>query len=518
MSSCFRSFKRNRTNRCIRGLSDQNENSAPTIVLRRPVTCFLPSLLTPSRFPLEIDDMTLARLFLALWLIPALAVGDESQVVPLWPGSVPGSEGKKGPEKIVEQSKGAKHDRRVSSIHQPSLTVYLPPREKATGAAIVICPGGGHRVLAIDHEGYEVGQWLAGQGIAGFVLKYRLASEAGSSYTVDVHAMADVQRAIRLVRAHANEWGVDPHRVGLMGFSAGGELAILGGTKFDAGNHNSSDPVDRLGCRPDFLIPIYPGFRGPEFHVSKETPPTFMAVASNDKRCAGICVRLYQELAKAEVPAELHIYTRGGHGFGMHDRPMPVTRWTARLKEWLDDSGFTRPVKDSAAAVQPLGAVRGQPIALRTPVARCAPRQQPARSPKPNAVSPPAARIKAPKGFQVELLYSVPQETQGSWVNMTVDPKGRLIVSDQYGKLYRVTLPPIGRQGRGDRRRADRRADRRGPGPALGLRQPVRGRQPRPAIRQRAVPRHATPTATTGSTRSSCCARSTAAASTARTR
>ena len=135
-----------------------------------------------------------------------------------------------------------------------------------------------------------------------------------------------------------------------MGFSAGGELAILAGTKFDAGRADASDAVDRLGSRPDFLMPIYPGFRGTEFNVTKETPPTFMAVADNDKRCADTCVRFYQSLVKAGVPAELHIYARGGHGFGMHDRPLPVTGWTARLKDWLADSGYTTQVKAPQAA------------------------------------------------------------------------------------------------------------------------------------------------------------------------
>ena len=242
----------------------------------------------------------------------------------------------------------------------------------------MICPGGGHRVLAIDHEGYEVAHWLASQGVAGFVLKYRLANEEGSSYKVDVHALADVRRAIRLVRSRAKEWGVDPHRVGLMGFSAGGELAILAGTKFEAGQPDASDPIDRLSSRPDFLMPIYPGFRGTEFHVTKETPPTFMAVADNDKRCAGICVRFYQALVKAGVSAELHIYARGGHGFGMHDRPMPVTSWTARLKDWLDDSGFTARIKAPArrcgrrsSACRPPGAGSPRPPLLhRRPASR----------------------------------------------------------------------------------------------------------------------------------------------------
>ena len=151
--------------------------------------------------------MMVPRLLLALLMLPSLAFADESQVVPLWPGGPPGHEGKTANE---EKISGKTHHRLVSSIHEPSLTVFLPSQEKATGAAVVICPGGGHRYLAIDHEGYDVARWLASQGVAGFVLKYRLANEEGSSYKVDVHALSDARRAVRLVRARAKEWLVDP--------------------------------------------------------------------------------------------------------------------------------------------------------------------------------------------------------------------------------------------------------------------------------------------------------------------
>jgi acetyl esterase/lipase len=257
--------------------------------------------------------------------------------VPLWPHDAPGSEGRSGDEKIVGK------ERHVSNIHKPSLTPFLPPKAKANGAALVICPGGGHRSLSIDHEGYDVARWLNERGIAGFVLKYRLANEPGSTYKVDVDALADVRRAVRLVRSRAAEWGVDPARLGVMGFSAGGDLAMLSGTRFENGHADAVEPIDRLDSRPDFLVLIYPGFRPNTIHVTKETPPTFLMVADDDRFCAPGTVEFYQELRKAGVSGELHVYARGGHGFGMHNRPLPVTGWTARLHDWMDDRGYLKP-------------------------------------------------------------------------------------------------------------------------------------------------------------------------------
>jgi len=281
-------------------------------------------------------------LFVAL-MLPALGFGaDEPPVIPLWPSGAPGSEGKTEPEVVVEQAKNGGHDRRVSRIHNPSLTVYLPPREKATGAAVVICPGGGHRVLAIDHEGHEVARWLNSIGVAGFVLKYRLARTEGAGYKVEVHALQDAQRAIRLVRSRAGEWGIDPKRVGMMGFSAGGELTALAGTRFEPGSEGASDPIDRLSSRPDFLVLVYPGGRPESFNVTKETPPAFLIVADDDRISAARTSATYAALKKAGVSAELHIYARGGHVFGMRNRPVPVSQWTNRLQDWMDDRGLLK--------------------------------------------------------------------------------------------------------------------------------------------------------------------------------
>lgn len=173
----------------------------------------------------------LLRVCLPLLLFPIGGFADDlPQAIPLWPDGAPGSEGNSGLAEIVDRADG-KFD--VSGVHQPSITPYLPSADKATGAAVVIAPGGGHRVLCLGHEGYSLGQWMADHGLAAFVLKYRLAEEEGSTYTVDDHALVDTQRAIRLVRSRAKEWQIDPARVGVMGFSAGGELAALAGMRHD---------------------------------------------------------------------------------------------------------------------------------------------------------------------------------------------------------------------------------------------------------------------------------------------
>jgi endo-1,4-beta-xylanase len=273
------------------------------------------------------------RKTLLLWLLAATST--LASEVPLWPSGAPGSEGFTGKE--VVDARGM-----VSNIHNPTLTLYLPPKEEATGAAVVICPGGGHRYLAIDHEGHDAAKWLASIGVAGFVLKYRLARAEGSTYKVDVHALEDGQRAIRMVRNRAQEWGVDPARVGMMGFSAGGEVTALAATRFDAGVEGATDPVDRLSSRPDFQVLVYPGIRVDTLNITKDTPPTFLISANDDRRPSRSNVDFYLALVQAGVPAELHIYARGGHGFGMRDRKVPVSSWTARLQEWMTDSGFLR--------------------------------------------------------------------------------------------------------------------------------------------------------------------------------
>jgi acetyl esterase/lipase len=255
----------------------------------------------------------------------------------LWPKGAPGSEGVTAKEQWLPSKDGF---HRVTNVHNPSITVFLPPKIKATGAAFVICPGGGHSHLAMDLEGSQVAERLNRMGIAAFVLKSRLAKTEGYHYEVEVHSLQDAQRALRLVRSRAKEWNVDPARVGIMGFSAGGGIAALIETRFDAGKPDAADPIDRLSSRPDFAVLGYPGLRGLQVTVAKDTPPTFIVV-NNDDALAPFSTEYYIALKKAGVPAELHIYTKGGHGFGMTGRTpafaqLPVSGWPDRLLEWMN--------------------------------------------------------------------------------------------------------------------------------------------------------------------------------------
>ncbi len=268
--------------------------------------------------------------------------------VPLWPHGASGSEALAAKPEVTAPPSGPYDSVKISSIHNPSLLVYLPPKEKATGAAMVVAPGGGHRFLSIDTEGTNVAEWLNSIGVAAFVLKYRLAREEGSPYKVEVEAYADTQRAIRTVRARAQDWNVNPSQVGIMGFSAGGELAVLASTKFDAGRVDSADPVERQSSRPDFQILIYPGIRAETVDVPKDAPPAFLLCADNDKGPSTAIPAVYLALKKAGIPAELHVYASGGHGFGYQPndkRPNVIyATWVARLQDWMADVGMS-PVK-----------------------------------------------------------------------------------------------------------------------------------------------------------------------------
>ena len=285
----------------------------------------------------------IARLFRVCILLSGLALAAERGAeIRLWPNGAPGSEGETAPE-VFEGSDHPELPKRFTAVHYPSIYVFLPPAAKANGAAVVVAPGGGHSQLVIDKEGYEIADWLNANGIAAFVLKYRLARAQGSHYTVAGTALADAARAMRLVRSRAKEWSVDPARIGFMGFSAGGEVAALIETRFDAGNEGASDPIDRASSRPDFAIVVYPGFRPGTITVPKDAPPTFLVCADDDRSHVVTTVNLYLDLEKQGVSSEIHIYAGGGHGFGMRRPQMPVATWPERLKEWMVDRKLVKP-------------------------------------------------------------------------------------------------------------------------------------------------------------------------------
>jgi acetyl esterase/lipase len=307
---------------------------------------------------------------------PSAQRGEE---IKLWPNGAPGSEGITGPEvsKPSVAPQNSKLPGNFTVTHYPSIYVFLPPKEKATGAAMVVAPGGGHTQLVMEKEGWEVADWLNARGIAAFVLKYRLARAPGVKYTLPNEVYADAARSVRLVRGRAKEWGVDTGRIGFIGFSAGGEVAGMIETRFDAGKPDAEDPVERVSSRPDFNILIYPfyrpgsvpprppGGRGPggpapsaepvnnpieispneTFPMRGDAPPVFMVCADDDRSHVEPTVKFYLELEANHIPAEMHIYGYGGHGFGLRPtkRPgAPVESWPDRLKDWLADRNISK--------------------------------------------------------------------------------------------------------------------------------------------------------------------------------
>ncbi len=275
----------------------------------------------------------------ALAFLPSAAcTAEDPAPILLWPDGAPGARSGGGEPKVRIADHG---ERVVSGVHAPTITPYLPAADAATGCAVVIAPGGGHREMWSDHEGHNLARFLRDRGVAAFVLLYRLANEEGSTYTVDDHALVDMQRAIRTVRARADEWRVDPHRVGVLGFSAGGELAALAAMRGDAGHPDASEAVDHQSSRPDFQALIYPG-RSNRFTVAADAPPVFIVCGYQDRPDISVgMAELYLKYKAADVPAELHIYSEAGHGFGVRDSNRGAhADWPERLTQWLNARGL----------------------------------------------------------------------------------------------------------------------------------------------------------------------------------
>jgi endo-1,4-beta-xylanase len=263
--------------------------------------------------------------------------------VPLWPNGAPGSEGRTAGEKYRIDADSLV----VSGVNSPSITLFSPANSKATGAGIIVAPGGGFSEIWITHEGYRVADWLNQHGIAAFVLKYRLQNDPGSGYTTEGHSLPDIQRAIRLVRSRAAEWSVDPNRVGVMGFSAGGALAGLAGSRYDDPVKNPVDDIDKLSAKPAFMALIYGtpfgGVMASQAKLPSNMPPVFLAAGGDDGISASY-PEVYRKLKDAGVSVELHLYAGVGHGFGMRlTNPLAVAGWPDRMSDWLFDLGLLKP-------------------------------------------------------------------------------------------------------------------------------------------------------------------------------
>lgn len=287
--------------------------------------------------------MKRATLLASMLLCGCAFAAERGEEIRLWTNGAPGSEGETAQEVSIP-SDDPKLPKNFKVVHYPSIYVFLPAKDKANGMALVIAPGGGHSQLVIDKEGWDIADWANRNGIAAFVLKYRLAKAQGSHYTVEGSALPDAARAMRVVRHRAQEWGVDPKRIGVMGFSAGGEVAALMETRFDKGNDSSTDPIERVSSRPDFAVVVYPGFiKSTVMTVPKDAPPTFLVCADDDRSHVVTTVNFYLDLEKQGVSSEMHIYASGGHGFGMRQNGLPVAGWPDRLKQWMTDRKLFTP-------------------------------------------------------------------------------------------------------------------------------------------------------------------------------
>ncbi|HEV2274479.1 MAG TPA: alpha/beta hydrolase [Acidobacteriaceae bacterium] len=265
--------------------------------------------------------------------------------IPLWPGGGPGASPNPAPEVDTTTAKdnlvAGRPVIRLGNVSAPTITLYTP-KGANTGAAVVVFPGGGYRILAIDLEGTEVCDWLNSAGITCVLLKYRVPDSG--PYPKSPAALEDAQRAVGMVRSHAAEWHIDPNRIGVLGFSAGGHLAAALSNHFEQRLYDAVDAADRLSCRPDFAIIIYPGYLAlaeqnfepnPDIRVTSTTPPTFLVQAEDDPVHVENAVVYFLALKHAGIPAEMHVYSQGGHGYGLRRTALPVTTWPGTAEIWL---------------------------------------------------------------------------------------------------------------------------------------------------------------------------------------
>ncbi|MCA8997871.1 MAG: alpha/beta hydrolase [Planctomycetaceae bacterium] len=267
----------------------------------------------------------------------------------IWPGELPEGSVTYSPEQKLELS-AKTTDERIAFVERPTLTAYPADPENATGCAVVICPGGGYNILAWPKEGLEVAEWFNSIGVTAFVLKYRVPRRIPDK--IHWEPMQDVQRAIRLIRHQAEQWRIDPNRIGTLGFSAGGHLTVMSGVQYETKCYVPVDEADEQSCRPDFMCPIYCAYLGDDYDdkanselgdlvtVTDETPPTFLAVTWDDALRGAQSALLFVRLKEHNVPAELHVFTKGGHGYGLRPSENAVSQWPSLLHSWMSAQGL----------------------------------------------------------------------------------------------------------------------------------------------------------------------------------
>jgi acetyl esterase/lipase len=286
--------------------------------------------------------------------------GSASNPIPLWPKGAPDEKGNVGQEhdttKSGDELVAGKRVIRLTNVSQPTMTLYRPLKGKANGTTVVVCPGGGYSILAMDLEGTEVCQWLNSIGVTGVLLKYRVPERPGD--TNHILPLQDAQRALGLVRFHAKEWNLDPKRIGVLGFSAGGHLVANVSNNFDNRAYETVDDADQVSCRPDFSMPIYPAYlvlknqntqQSPELKVSPNSPPTFLIQTEDDGVRVENSLFYYLALKNAKVPVEMHLYSSGGHGYGTRPSDKLVSTWPKRAEEWLRGLGLLERKQDKTS-------------------------------------------------------------------------------------------------------------------------------------------------------------------------
>ncbi len=294
-------------------------------------------------------------LMLALWIpftaycqstgnpAPALKTG---VAIAIWPGVAPGDKGKIGEEKDntkpSDNKVGGKDVIRIGNVSNPAITIYPAPKNTANGSAVIVCPGGGYSILALDLEGTEVCEWLNSIGVTAILLKYRVPVREGQPRYQP--PLQDAQRAMGLVRSNAAKLGINPTHIGIMGFSAGAHLSAALSTNYDKRTYEAVDVADTTSCKPDFVMLVYPAYLtvkeqndkvAPELTITKNTAPTFLAQTEDDPVRVESSLFYYVALKNAGVPAEMHLYAKGGHGYGLRKSALSITTWPQRAKEWM---------------------------------------------------------------------------------------------------------------------------------------------------------------------------------------